>query len=105
MSGNILTFIITYCIAFIILAFWIYLLLEKPFTLADVIFYPNSKFINHKHNIGEAKFLAVIKWVPFFGVIVCIILVALVLVYWLFSLIHWLYSKTIKQLFDKIVFK
>ncbi len=86
---------------------WIYTRLKRPFTLADLLFYPNEECIkkNTWSDIDDVHFTSVIRWIPGINLMTCAVLLFMMFVTCFVTTLEWLYNNTIKKIFGKIIFK
>ena len=86
---------------------WVYVRLKRPFTLADLLFYPDDKVIKSKSHIviDDLQAVSVLKWIPMMNLIICSLYVLARLIFYFLASMEWLYKNELKRIFDKIVFK
>ena len=107
MINEILFLCILQIIVFICMTIWIVSQLKRPFTLSDVLFYPDVECIKSKKysDISDVQCVSIIRWIPVVNLIVGGIILFCLFVIYCFQLNEWLYKNTIKKIFSKIVFK
>lgn len=105
MNGEVLFLLISHVFCFVAMTFWIYRRLIRPFTLADLLFFPNEKCIKRFSDIGDVHGISIIRWIPGLNHIVFGVILVFMFVYCVTISIEWLYDNTIKRIFSKIVFK
>lgn len=105
MNGEILSFLITYILCFVVMTIWIYTKLKRPFTLADLLFFPDEKCIKKFYDVDDVHGISIIKWIPGVNLIVCGIILVLMFICYVTILLEWLYDNTLKRMFSKIIFK
>jgi len=104
MNFDILVFIITHILSFTIMTILVLTLLKRPFTLADVLFFPDDDSVKSFDDVETAQFFSIAKWIPFVNIIICCVFIFLCILCIIMISFSWLYNKT-KKIFDKIVFK
>lgn len=107
MIDEILFLCILHIIVFICMTIWIVSQLKRPFTLSDVLFYPDVECIKSKKHtdISDVQGASIIRWIPGLNLIVGGILLFCLFVCCILFSTEWLYNNTIKKIFNKIVFK
>lgn len=104
MNGEVLFILVTYILCFVAMTIWIYGKLKRPFTLADLLFFPDEKCIKRFCDVDDVRGISIIRWIPAINFIVCgLILVLLFICSVIFSF-EWLYN-ILKRIFSKIIFK
>lgn len=106
MDKDVVIFIISYAVIFVGMTIYVYFGLKKPFTLADLLFYPRCEVI--KGNLSNAygiQLTSIVKWMPFVNFVATGVFLAIMFgcaIYFLFS---WIYDNIIFKIFSKIKFE
>lgn len=106
MNGEILFLIITYILCFVSMTIWVYIKLKRPFTLTDLLFYPDDKVMSRIWSDRcDVQSVSVLKWMPIINLLICSGFILACLSLYVIISVRWLYNRILKRITDKIVFK